>query len=124
MLSFLLAALFFSDLPKPVKQKETTHIVQCLPLSPGREFCYRVRGRILARFIRKDMTQVQVEQLLGPSLFGGVDAGVWWRRDYYPFGVSVTYEIENTSVAGNTFRSKESVSKVHVSPLILLKPAG
>jgi hypothetical protein len=97
--------MFFADLTRPVTPEEYAQVMahEVLlhePLPPQVRAHYFAKGRLLASFLRFDMTESEVRQVLGARPSGWVFDGVRWSNTYSLLGLTVRYRIAVGEVAG------------------------
>jgi hypothetical protein len=115
MLSFMLFAGLFASTSQP------SSLAEVIPLADLKEQATalgnRVRGRVLASFVKTGMTDEQVATILTGRK---VVFGNWFSRQvwYREVGVTVTYETRRLEVAGEVVRSAWVVTDVELAPLI------
>lgn len=114
MLSFMLSACLFAS------PSQSVSLAEIIPLADLKEQVIalgnRVRGRVLASFVKKGMSQEQVVSLLGNCKLRMI-LGLATTEAYCDLGVSVTYMDERFKVAGRE-ECRSVVVNVSTAPLI------
>ncbi len=115
MLSFMLSACLFAS------PSQSVSLAEIIPLADLKEQLIalgnRVRGRVLASFVKQRMTRREVHEILGEPPFssGFRDSLNDW---YFHLGVSINYDQESFLIAGAKKRqTRWTVSKVNLPPL-------
>jgi hypothetical protein len=111
--------MILADLARPVTPEEYAQILQQRlrhePLGPGVRAYYLAKGRVLACFLRKGMTDYQVGRILGMTGGGGFGNAHCWYQGYFPLGVWVEYRVDWIEVEGEE-KPRWVVEKVEVFP--------
>jgi hypothetical protein len=97
--------VLWADLATPLTPEEYRRVIgqQVLlhePMQPEVRAYYLAKGRVLACFLHKGMTDGEVRRVLGVRADGWVRAGTWWEDRYSLLGVRVRYRVAEVEVAG------------------------
>jgi hypothetical protein len=83
-------------------------------MSAGARAHYLAKGRFLTRFLKKGMTDEEVERLLGVPASGGFGSACWYFG-YFPLGVGVWYRLGEIEADGKR-QPRFVVKEVEIAP--------